>query len=200
MANEVDPAVGPRATPPETSAMRQDLRRWVGPAHPLRFCVAAKKVFAFPGVQAALLLRIQTSLQERNHIHLARVISAVNLRLTGAYFGVGCRVGPGLLMPHPQGIVVGGGAVIGADCTIFHHVTLGEVNSRVRPDDIGYPKLGDRVLVGTGAVLLGAIAVDDDAVIGANAVVLADVERGDTVAGAPARSTRYARGRRLEVS
>jgi serine O-acetyltransferase len=184
----------------KTSALREDLRRWIAPEHPLRLSLAAKKLVAFPGVQAAVLFRLQSALQERHRTNLARVVSAVNLRLTGAYFGVGCRVGGGLLMPHPQGIVVGGGAIVGAGCTIFHHVTLGEVTSRLRPGDHSYPILGAHVLVGTGAVVLGGVTVGDDAVIGANAVVVADVEPGDVVVGVPARSARSRGDRRRFVT
>lgn len=93
------------------------------------------------------------------------------------------EIGGGCLIPHGLGLVVGGAAVIGEDCTLLHGVTLGEA----RFDELACPTLGDRVTVGAGATLLGGIRVGDGAVIGAGAVVLADVPAGATVAGVPAR-------------
>ena len=92
------------------------------------------------------------------------------------------RFGPGLYLPHPWGIVVHARTQLGARCTIYHNVTIGEDN--VGP---GVPTIGDDVVIGAGAVLLGPIWVGDGARIGANAVVLRDVPPGATAVGAPAR-------------
>jgi serine O-acetyltransferase len=95
-------------------------------------------------------------------------------------------VGGGCIIAHGIGLVIGGRTVIGEDCTLLHGVTLGEV----RFDELDCPRVGDRVTLGTGAIVLGGITVGDDAVIGAGAVVLADVPPGAAVAGVPARVIR----------
>lgn len=109
-----------------------------------------------------------------------RIWSAV----TGTDIPLNCRIGAGLLMPHPAGIVVHDLAIIGSNCIIFSCVTIG-----TRGDD-GVPIIGNYVQVGTGAKILGAVRVGDHAVIGANAVVLHDVPANATVVGNPARETK----------
>jgi serine O-acetyltransferase len=104
--------------------------------------------------------------------------------LAGADLPLNCRVGGGLLIPHPNGIVVHPDARIGKNCLLFQQVTIG--TGRLP----GVPTLGGHVEVGAGAKLLGGIKIGDHAVIGANAVVLADVPARAFVAGVPARIKR----------
>ncbi len=92
-------------------------------------------------------------------------------------------IGGGCIVAHGIGLVIGGRTVIGEDCTLLHGVTLGEA----RFTELDCPRLGNRVTVGAGAIVLGKIEVGDDAMIGAGSVVLADVPAGTTVAGVPAR-------------
>lgn len=92
-------------------------------------------------------------------------------------------LGGGCIIAHGIGLVVGGRTVIGEDCTLLHGVTLGEA----RFDELDCPRLGDRVTVGAGAIVLGGITVGDDALIGAGSVVISDVPPGAVVAGVPAR-------------
>jgi len=82
--------------------------------------------------------------------------------------------------------VIGGRTVIGEDCTLLHGVTLGEA----RFDELDCPRVGDRVTIGAGAIVLGGIMIGDDVVIGAGSVVLSDVPAGCAVAGVPARVIR----------
>ena len=89
-------------------------------------------------------------------------------------------------IPHPHGVVIGRGAVIGAGCTLLQGVTLGEKRADGGGDHT-YPVLGDLVVVGAGVVILGSVCVGSDAIIGANSVVTRDVPCGTTVLGAPAR-------------
>ncbi|MHB1490850.1 MAG: serine O-acetyltransferase [Cellulomonas sp.] len=89
-------------------------------------------------------------------------------------------------MHHPQGIVIGGGAIIGAGCTLLQNVTLGERFADGRPPH-GYPQVGDGVTIGAGACVLGAVRVGDRARIGANSVVLSDVPAEGVAVGSPAR-------------
>ena len=91
----------------------------------------------------------------------------------------GTKIGPGLCLIHPNNIVIGAGVEIGADCLIFHEVTLGTGPSP------GYPKLGNRVDIYVGARILGGVSVGDDSMIGANCVVARDLPRGSVVLPAP---------------
>ncbi|MEM7675037.1 MAG: serine acetyltransferase [Myxococcota bacterium] len=99
----------------------------------------------------------------------------------GADIPLGTQLGGGLLLPHPQGVVIHGDAIIGANCLIMSQVTIG-VTRRGGP-----PVIGGAVDIGTGAKILGAIKIGDGAQIGANAVVLTDIPAGATAVGIPAR-------------
>lgn len=105
-----------------------------------------------------------------------RVWSAVS----GADIPLTTQIGGGLLMPHPNGIVIHPDVVIGPNCLIFQQVTLGA-------NDKGVPRIDGHVDIGAGAKLLGPIHVAAHARIGANAVVLCDVPAGASMAGIPAR-------------
>lgn len=94
------------------------------------------------------------------------------------------QIGGGCIVAHGLGLVIGGQTVIGEDCTLLHGITLGEA----RFEELACPRLGNRVTVGAGAIVLGGITVGDDALIGAGSVVLADVPAGMRVAGVPART------------
>ena len=101
--------------------------------------------------------------------------------VTGTEIGLNTKIGGGLLLPHPNGIVVHPNSVVGCNCLFFHQVTLGTNGSE------DAPTLGGHVDIGAGAKLLGGIKVGDHAKIGANAVVLTDVPPGATAVGIPAR-------------
>lgn len=109
--------------------------------------------------------------------------------VSGADIPLGCRIGGGLLLPHPNGIVIHPNASIGANCLIFQQVTLG-VGGPVR----GAPVLAAHVNVGAGAKILGGVTIGAHARIGANAVVLCDVPAGATAVGIPARIVRAKAG------
>jgi serine O-acetyltransferase len=98
--------------------------------------------------------------------------------VTGAEIPLTCKIGGGLLIPHPNGIVVHSDCEIGVNCLIFQQVTLG-----LRRE--GVPRIGGHVDIGAGAKLLGKIKVGDHARIGANALVLDDVPPGGTVVAPP---------------
>lgn len=107
--------------------------------------------------------------------------------VTGADIPLNCQLGGGLLLPHPNGIVIHPDATIGTNCLILQQVTIGIVDSS------GAPRLGNHVDCGAGAKILGAIAIGDDVLIGANAVVLTDIGVGCTAVGIPARVVRTSR-------
>jgi len=102
--------------------------------------------------------------------------------VTGADIPLTTRLGGGLLLPHPNGIVIHPDAIVGPNCLIFQQVTLGAGGPKP-----GVPKLGGHVDVGAGAKILGGVTIGDHARIGANAVVLDDVPSGATAVGIPAR-------------
>ncbi|MCC7145567.1 MAG: hypothetical protein IT443_03905 [Phycisphaeraceae bacterium] len=102
--------------------------------------------------------------------------------VTGAEVPLTCRIGGGLLMPHPNGVVIHPRAEIGPNCLIFQQVTIG-TGGKIP----GVPKIGGHVDIGAGAKVLGGVKIGDHAKIGANAVVLDDVPEGATAVGVPAR-------------
>ena len=101
--------------------------------------------------------------------------------VTGADIPLTCQIGGGLLIPHPNGIVIHPSAKIGVNCLIFHQVTLGSRNAG------GVPELGGHVDIGAGAKVLGPIKIGAHARIGANAVVVSDVEPNGVARGYPER-------------
>ena len=101
--------------------------------------------------------------------------------MTGADIPINTQIGGGLIMPHPNGIVIHAASVIGPNCILFQQVTLG-TNRQT-----GAPHLGGHVDVGPGAKILGNVRIGDHAVIGANAVVIQDVPAGATAVGVPAK-------------
>jgi len=114
----------------------------------------------------------------RRHVLWHRFWSVV----TGAEIDLNVRIGGGLLLPHPNGIVIHPDAILGPNCLLFQQVTLGTGGPIP-----GSPKLGGHVDVGAGAKILGGVTIGDHARIGANAVVLADVPANATAIGVPAK-------------
>ncbi|CCG01386.1 serine O-acetyltransferase [Blastococcus saxobsidens] len=143
-----------------------------------------------PGVHALVVHRLQVSLAQRTGLP-ARVgrlaLHAVNNLLIRNVYGMELypttRIGRRLLLPHHVGVLLGRHSVIGDDCVIRQHVTLGQQGGTTYDQ----PTLGDRVDVGPGATIAGRITVGDDATIGAHALVLRDVPAGATAMVSPAR-------------
>lgn len=119
---------------------------------------------------------------------LGRAVNVVRHRfwsaVTGADIPLNCRIAGGLLLPHPNGVVIHPESEIGPNCLFFQQVTLG-AGSRA-----GLPRIGGHVDIGAGAKILGGVVVGDHARIGANAVVTDDVPAGATAVGIPARVIR----------
>lgn len=115
-----------------------------------------------------------------------RMLAALRHRfwsaVSGADIPLTCQIGGGLRLPHPNGVVIHPDARIGPNCLIFQQVTLGTVDSG------GTPVVGGHVDIGAGAKLLGPVVIGDDAVIGANAVVVRDVPPDHVATGIPARA------------
>lgn len=138
-----------------------------------------------PGFQAVLLFRLSHWLFKRKMVRLAWLAARLNQFLTAAEMEFNAQVGPGLLIAHPAGIVLGRGSVLGRKVTLFQGVTLGALDWH--PARIGrFPRVGDNVFIFAGAKILGDIALGDNVVVGANAVVTTDVPAGAMVVGNPA--------------
>ena len=145
----------------------------------------------YPGFHAIVFHRIAHPLWNRGWKVLARWISQLGRFMTGIEIHPGAVIGRSFFVDHGMGVVVGETSVIGDNVTLYHGVTLGgvapSVDSDSQRDQKRHPTLGDNVIVGSGAQVLGPIAVGHGARIGANAVVTKDVECCVTMVGIPAK-------------
>nr|BFD68246.1 serine O-acetyltransferase [Bdellovibrio sp. HAGR004] len=134
----------------------------------------------YPGPKAIALHRVAHYFYILKLYFLARLVAEISRWLTGIEIHPGATLGKRLVIDHGFGVVIGETAVIGDDCIIFHGVTLGGLKF----DPVKrHPTVGNKVLIGTGAKILGPIHIGDGAMIGANAVVIRDVPAGATVVG-----------------
>jgi serine O-acetyltransferase len=117
---------------------------------------------------------------------LAHVLSYLNQIIFGLEISPKCAIGPGIFFPHTSGTVIGA-SKIGRDVTIFQGVTIGAKQIDMNYDLALRPELGDFVVVGAGAKVLGGISLGDNVSVGANSVLLRSVPANVTVAGVPAR-------------
>ncbi|MDG6778451.1 serine O-acetyltransferase [Thiomicrorhabdus sp. zzn3] len=149
---------------------------------------AARNTFevltTYPGLHAIIWYRAAHFLWNRKMKWLARFISTAARWFTGIEIHPACKIGERFFIDHGMGVVIGETAEIGDDCTLYHGVTLGGTTWQKGKR---HPTLGDRVVVGAGAKVLGPIEVGDDARIGSNAVVVKPVPAGRTVVGIPGR-------------
>ncbi len=148
----------------------------------------------YPGVHAIVWHRIANRLWRRGHRFSGRFVSWLGRFLTNVDIHPGATVGRRFFIDHGAGVVIGETAEIGTDVTLYHGVTLGGVSWRPGKR---HPTLGDGVLVGAGAKILGPITVGAGARIGANSVVIEDVPPEMTVVGIPGRIVKPIEGRRL---
>lgn len=152
-------------------------------------------IFLYPGFHAVCLHRVSHWFYKKNMSFIARFISQLGRFITGIEIHPGAKIGKGLFIDHGMGVVIGETAEVGENCTIYHNVTLGGTGK-----DKGkrHPTVGNNVLISTGAKVLGPFKVGDNSRIGANAVVLSEVEPNTTVVGVPGRAVR--RGDRKIIS
>jgi serine O-acetyltransferase len=139
-----------------------------------------------PGVQAVGLYRLASWFLDRGLRVPAYAVAMVCSHLTGADVPPTAKLGPELVILHPSGVVVSGGVRAGARLRLHSGAVLGFQVAGAH--DQGVPTLGDDVLVGVGAKILGPVSVGDGVKVGANAVVLDDVEAGRTAVGVPAEA------------
>lgn len=155
-------------------------------------------LFFFPGLQALIAYRIShwLNIRSKHKNPLWWPVAALDLVMTrmveiftGIQLHPAARIGSGLYMPHFAGVVVGEGVVIGKNCDIYQHVTLGY--SGMDAGSGGYPQIGDRVLILAGAVVTGGITIGSDAMVAANTVVVESVPERAVVGGVPAKILSY---------
>lgn len=145
-------------------------------------------IFLYPGFHALVGHRLAHAFFRMKLCFPARLVSQLNRFFTGIEIHPGATIGKGLFIDHGAGVVIGETAVVGDDCTIYHNVTLGGTGKE--KGHKRHPTLGNGVLVGAGAKILGAIRVGSNSLIGANAVLLTDVPDGSTVVGVPGKVIR----------
>ncbi len=145
--------------------------------------------FLYPGLKATRSHHRAHWFYEHNMKFIARMISQASRHRTGIEIHPGAKIGKRLVIDHGMGIVIGETAEIGDDCLLYHGVTLGGTGK-----DTGkrHPTIGNNVLIGTGAKVLGPFKVGDNSRIAANSVVLSEVPPDSTAVGIPARVVRIA--------
>ena len=145
---------------------------------------ALEILLLYPGVRAVRSHRKAHWCYEHGLKFLARLISQRSRHRTGIEIHPGAKIGKRLVIDHGMGIVIGETAEIGDDCLIYHGVTLGGTGK-----DVGkrHPTIGNNVLIGTGAKVLGPFKVGDNSRIAANSVVLSEIPPNSTAVGVPAR-------------
>lgn len=138
----------------------------------------------YSGLHALLLYRAAHKLHGKGYTYFARMISQGAKFLTGIEIHPGATIGRGLFIDHGSGVVIGETTIIGDNCTIYQGVTLGGTGKETGKR---HPTLGNNVMVGSGAKLLGSFTVGDNSKIAAGAVVLSDVPENCTAVGVPAK-------------
>lgn len=142
-------------------------------------------VLAYPGFHIMTLFHpVAQGLWHLNLRALARFWAYVGRLVTGIEIHPAAKIGKNLFIDHGTGVVIGQTAIIGDECRLYHGVTLGGKGNVV--EGRRHPHLGNRVTVGAGSHILGALTIGDDAKIGANSLVTMDVPAGMTAVGSPA--------------
>ena len=144
-------------------------------------------LFLYSGVHAILAYRVAHKLYLSEHYFSARAISQISRHITGIEIHPGATIGKSFFIDHGMGVVIGETTEIGDNCTIYQGVTLGGTGK-----DVGkrHPTLGDNVLIGAGAKVLGPIKIEDNCKVAANAVVLKEIPENSTAVGIPAKVVR----------
>jgi len=146
-------------------------------------------VLGYPGLHAIWAYRVHHGLWTRGHRLTARLVSQAARAVTGVEIHPGAQIGRRFFIDHGMGVVIGETSEIGDDVMLYHDVTLG---GRSLKRTKRHPTIGDGVVVGAGARILGPVLVGKGAQVGANAVVVSDVPAGAVAVGVPAVSRRSA--------
>ena len=149
-------------------------------------------ILTYPGVKAVFFHRIANFFQLAKFHLVARIISQLSRFFTGIEIHPGAKIGKNLFIDHGMGVVIGETSEIGNNVTIYHMATLGgiapSINSNNQRQVKRHPTLGDCVVVGSGAQILGPVMIGANAKVGANAVVTKDVPENAVMVGIPAKN------------
>lgn len=141
-------------------------------------------IILYQGFHALVFHRIAHFIYNHNLFFLSRFVSQFARFITGIEIHPGAKIGKRLFIDHGNGVVIGETAEIGNNCTIYHQVTLGGTGKNKNKR---HPNIGNNVLIGAGAKILGPIKIGDNVKVGAGAVVLKDIKSNKTVVGVPAK-------------
>ena len=151
-------------------------------------------ILTYPGVKAVFFHQISNFFYKAGFDLIARIISQTIRFLTGIEIHPGAKIGKNLFIDHGMGVVVGETSEIGDNVTIYHNVTLGgsspSIDSERQRHEKRHPTIGNDVVIGSGAQIIGPIKVGNNARIAANAVVVKDVPENATMVGIPARAVK----------
>lgn len=147
----------------------------------------AEVLLLYPGIHALMAYRVSHALHEKKKYFAARAVSQTARFFTGIEIHPGAKIGKGLVIDHGMGVVIGETAEIGDNCTLYQGVTLGGTGK-----DVGkrHPTLGNNVMVGSGAKVLGPFKIGSNTKIASNAVVLEEIPDNCTAVGIPAKIVR----------
>ena len=140
------------------------------------------EVFLYPSFKAVTYYRIAHYFYLKKHFFIARLLSEKAKKKTGIEIHPGAKIGKNFFIDHGTGVVIGETTIIGDNVMLYHGVTLGGVSSKSIKR---HPTIGNNVIIGCGAKVLGNITIGDNVKIGANSVVLNDIESNKTVVGIP---------------
>ena len=148
-------------------------------------------ILTYPGVKAVFFHHLAHKIWNYKFVLTARIISQFSRFLTGIEIHPAAKIGKNLFIDHGMGVVIGETSEIGDNVTIYHAVTLGgispSVDSERQRHEKRHPTIGDGVVIGSGAQILGPVKVGNNSRVAANAVVVNDVKENATVIGIPAK-------------
>ena len=154
----------------------------------------ASIILTYPGVKAVFLHQIANFFYKAGFDLIARIISQTSRFFTGIEIHPGASIGKNLFIDHGMGVVIGETSEIGNNVTIYHAVTLGgispSIDSERQRHEKRHPTIGDDVVIGSGAQIIGPIKIGNGSRIAANAVVVKDVPENATMLGIPAKAVK----------
>lgn len=149
-------------------------------------------VFCYPGFHAIMIYKVSHCFWEKGFFFLGRLTSHFGRFLTGIEIHPNVKIGKRFFIDHGMGVVIGETAEIGDDVTIYHGVTLGGVSLNKGKR---HPTIGNNVVIGSGAKILGPFTVGENSRVGSNSVVVKEVSPNSTVVGVPGRSVAEAKNK-----
>ena len=153
-------------------------------------------LFLYQGLHAVINYRIAHFFYKIKFYFLARLLSQIGRHFTGIEIHPGAQIGKGLFIDHGMGVVIGETSIIGDNVLLYQGVTLGGTGL---VKGKRHPTIGNNVVIGTGAKVLGNITIGDNSYVGANAVVIKDIPPNSTVVGVPGRITKQD-GKKIDLS